>query len=38
MSPFAVSLVLHALAALYHQLIRKDRLLARMGIGRSLDI
>jgi cytochrome b561 len=26
--------VLHVLAALYHQFIRKDRLLARMGMGR----
>ena len=25
---------LHVLAALYHQLVRKDRLLARMGLGR----
>jgi cytochrome b561 len=28
-------LVLHVLAALYHQFIRGDRLLARMGIGRK---
>ncbi|MBN9306492.1 MAG: hypothetical protein BGO82_20570 [Devosia sp. 67-54] len=28
-------LVLHVGAALYHQLIRKDRLLARMGVGRA---
>ena len=27
---------LHVLAALYHQLVRKDRLLARMGLGRRL--
>jgi cytochrome b561 len=29
-----VLFVLHVLAALYHQFIRKDRLLARMGLGR----
>jgi cytochrome b561 len=35
---FEALLVLHVLVALYHQFIRKDRLLARMGIGRKLDI
>jgi cytochrome b561 len=28
-------MVVHVLAALYHQFIRRDRLLARMGIGRA---
>ena len=28
---------LHVGAALYHQLVRRDRLLARMGIGRVLN-
>jgi cytochrome b561 len=28
--------ILHVLAALYHQFIRKDRLFARMGIGRAI--